>query len=225
MNNQSHPFHLVDPSPWPIVTATAAFGTTTGGVMYFHNYIGGNFLMSLSLSFLVFMMFTWWRDVVREGTFEGQHTKPVEYGLRMGMVLFIVSEVMFFFAFFWAFFHSSMAPAIEIGGVWPPLGIETFSPWEVPLLNTLILLTSGATVTVCHNAIIVGEKSISNQSLFATIFLAIFFTGFQVYEYCHASFTISDSVYGSTFLWLPVFMVFMFLLVLVFYLFVYIDYT
>jgi hypothetical protein len=81
------------------VTATAAFGTTTGGVMYFHNYIGGNFLMSLSLSFLVFMMYIW-RDVVREGTFEGQHTKPVEYGLRMGMVLFIVSEVMFFFAFF-----------------------------------------------------------------------------------------------------------------------------
>jgi len=199
MNNQVHPFHLVDPSPWPIVTATAAFGTTTGGVMFFHGYIGGQFLMSLSLCFLVFMMFTWWRDVVREGTFEGQHTKPVEYGLRMGMVLFIVSEVMFFFAFFWAFFHSSMAPSIEIGGVWPPLGIETFSPWEVPLLNTLILLTSGATVTVCHNALIVGEKAIATQSLIVTIVLATVFTGFQAYEYCHATFTISDSVYGSTF--------------------------
>jgi len=100
MNNQVHPFHLVDPSPWPIITSTAAFGMTTGSVMFFHGYNGGQFLMSLSLFFLVFMMFTWWRDVIRESTFEGQHTKPVEYGLRMGMVLFIVSEVMFFFAFF-----------------------------------------------------------------------------------------------------------------------------
>lgn len=96
--------------------------------MFFHGYSGGQFLLTLSLSFLVFMMFIWWRDVIRESTFEGQHTKAVEYGLRMGMVLFIVSEIMFFFAFFWAFFHSSTSPAIEIGGVWPPLGIETFTP-------------------------------------------------------------------------------------------------
>ena len=154
--------------------------------------------MSLSLSFLVFMMFTYgvmcsWR-LLKANI---QNLLNMVYVWVWFYLLF--PRWCFFFAFFWAFFHSSMAPAIEIGGVWPPLGIETFSPWEVPLLNTLILLTSGATVTVCHNAIIVGEKSISNQSLFATIFLAIFFTGFQVYEYCHASFTISDSVYGSTF--------------------------
>ena len=188
-----------DPSLWPIVISGVAFGTTTGGVMFFHGYSGGQFLLTLSLSFLVFMMFIWWRDVVRESKFEGQHTKAVEYGLRMGMVLFIVSEIMFFFAFFWAFFHSSTSPAIEIGGVWPPLGIETFSPWEVPLLNTLILLTSGATVTVCHNTLITGERGLAVQSLIATVILAAIFTGFQVYEYMHATFNISDSVYGSTF--------------------------
>ena len=188
-----------DPSLWPIVTSGVAFGTTTGGVMFFHGYSGGQFLLTLSLSFLVFMMFIWWRDVVRESKFEGQHTKAVGYGLRMGMVLFIVSEIMFFFAFFWAFFHSSTSPAIEIGGVWPPLGIETFSPWEVPLLNTLILLTSGATVTVCHNTLITGERGLAVQSLIATVILAAIFTGFQVYEYMHATFNISDSVYGSTF--------------------------
>lgn len=199
IQTQNHPFHLVDPSPWPLITAIAALGTTTGGVMYFHGYNNGQFLLFTSLFFLVFMMFIWWRDVVRESTFEGNHTKSVEYGLRMGMVLFIVSEVMFFFAFFWAFFHSSLSPSIEIGGVWPPLGIETFSPWEVPLLNTLILLTSGATVTVCHNTLITGERTLAINSLIATVILAALFTGFQVYEYLHATFTIADSVYGSTF--------------------------
>jgi cytochrome c oxidase subunit 3 len=199
IQTQNHPFHLVDPSPWPLITSIAALGTTTGGVMYFHGYNHGQFLLFTSLFFLIFMMFIWWRDVVRESTFEGNHTKSVEYGLRMGMVLFIVSEVMFFFAFFWAFFHSSLSPAIEIGGVWPPLGIETFSPWEVPLLNTLILLTSGATVTVCHNTLITGERTLAINSLIATILLAALFTGFQVFEYLHASFTIADSVYGSTF--------------------------
>jgi cytochrome c oxidase subunit 3 len=198
-NNQVHPFHLVDPSPWPIVSATGAFAATFGGVMFFHSYQGGVFLLNLGLFIIVFGMFVWWRDVIREGTFEGQHTKKVELGLRMGMVLFIVSEIMFFFAFFWAFFYSSINPVPEIGAIWPPKGIECFSPWEVPFLNTLILLTSGATCTVCHNTLITGEKKLAINSLILTIFLAVFFTGFQVFEYLHASFTISDSVYGSCF--------------------------
>jgi cytochrome c oxidase subunit 3 len=198
-NNQIHPFHLVDPSPWPIVSATGAFAATFGGVMYFHSYQGGSLLLSLGLFIIVFGMYVWWRDIVREGTFEGQHTNKVELGLRMGMVLFIVSEIMFFFAFFWAFFYSSVNPAPEVGSVWPPKGIECFNPWDVPFLNTLILLTSGATCTVCHNTLVTGEKSLATQSLIATIVLAILFTGFQVYEYLHASFTISDSVYGSCF--------------------------
>ena len=100
--------------------------------------------------------------------------QTVEHNLRMGMILFIVSEIMFFFAFFWAFFHSSMAPAIEIGGVWPPLGIEPFSAWEVPFLNTVILLSSGATVTWAHHAFIEGSHNQAVLSLFVTIFLAKF---------------------------------------------------
>jgi cytochrome c oxidase subunit 3 len=103
-NTQVHPFHLVDPSPWPLVSATGAFAATFGGVMYFHSYQSGSFILSLGLFIIVFGMYVWWRDIVREGSFEGQHTHKVELGLRMGMVLFIVSEVMFFFAFFWAFF-------------------------------------------------------------------------------------------------------------------------
>ena len=198
-NNKIHPFHLVDPSPWPIVSATGAFAATFGGVMFFHSYQGGIFLLNLGLFIIVFGMFVWWRDVIREGTFEGQHTKQVELGLRMGMVLFIVSEIMFFFAFFWAFFYSSVNPTPEIGSIWPPKGIECFSPWEVPFLNTLILLTSGATCTVCHNTLVTGEKKLAVNSLILTIVLAILFTGFQGYEYLHASFTISDSVYGSCF--------------------------
>jgi cytochrome c oxidase subunit 3 len=198
-NTQIHPFHLVDPSPWPIVAATGAFAATFGGVMYFHSYQSGSFILSLGLFIIVFGMYVWWRDIVREGSFEGQHTYKVELGLRMGMVLFIVSEVMFFFAFFWAFFYCSVNPAPEMGAVWPPKGIECFNPWEVPFLNTLILLTSGATCTVCHNTLITGDRGLAVQSLVATVVLAIFFTGFQVYEYLHASFTISDSVYGSCF--------------------------
>ena len=198
-NNQVYTFHLVDPSPWLIVSATGAFAATFGGVMYFHSYQGGFLLLNLGLFIIILGMFVWWRDVVREGTFEGQHTHQVELGLRMGMILFIVSELMFFFAFFWAFFYSSVNPAPEIGAIWPPVGIECFSPWEVPFLNTLILLTSGATVTVCHNTLLTGEKTLAVNSLIVTIILAIVFTGFQGYEYLHATFTISDSVYGSCF--------------------------
>ena len=198
-NNQVHPFHLVDPSPWPIVSATGAFAATFGGVMFFHSYQGGIFLLNLGLFIIVFGMFVWWRDVIREGTFEGQHTKQVEIGLRMGMILFIVSEIMFFFAFFWAFFYSSVNPAPEIGAIWPPKGIACFSPWEVPFLNTLILLSSGAPVTVCHNSLITGDRKLAIYSLIVTIILAITFTGFQVFEYIHASFNISDSIYGSCF--------------------------
>ena len=138
--NQTNPFHLVDPSPWPLVASIGAFSMTSGGVMYMHNYIGGGNLFSLGFFITLYVMFVWWRDIVREGTFEGQHTQEVQYGLRMGMVLFIVSEIMFFFAFFWAFFHSSLAPTFNIGGVWPPESVEVFSAWEIPLLNTVILL-------------------------------------------------------------------------------------
>jgi cytochrome c oxidase subunit 3 len=145
------------------------------------------------------MMFCWWRDVIREATFEGNHTLSVQTGLRIGMLLFIVSEIMFFFAFFWAFFHAALAPTPDIGSLWPPLGVETINAWGVPLLNTIILLTSGATVTWAHHAIVFGDRKNAIISLILTILLAIFFTLLQIFEYIESNFSISDSVYGSTF--------------------------
>jgi len=196
---QKHPFHLVDPSPWPIFASFGAFASTFGGVMYFHGYTGGEVMLGLGVSMIVYSMYVWWRDVIREATFEGHHTATVQLGLRYGMLLFIVSEIMFFFAFFWAFFHSSLAPTVEIGAVWPPKGIEVLNPWDVPFLNTVILLSSGAAVTWAHHAILAGYRQQAMYGLIATIVFAVFFTGFQVMEYVEAPFTLSDGIYGSTF--------------------------
>jgi cytochrome c oxidase subunit 3 len=199
MSTQYHPFHLVDPSPWPYVGSFSALGLTTGGVMYMHGYKYGELLTLVSVSFILLVMIVWWRDVIREATYQGHHTLVVQRGLRLGMLLFIISEVMFFFSFFWAFFHSSLGPTVEIGAVWPPIGISALNPFEVPLLNTAILLTSGATVTWSHHAIINGDRGNSILALFITIVLGFVFTIFQALEYFEAPFSIADSIYGSTF--------------------------
>ncbi|KAE8648258.1 hypothetical protein Csa_018513 [Cucumis sativus] len=144
-------------------------------------------------------MFVWWRDVLRESTLEGHHTKVVQLGLRYGFILFIVSEVMFLFAFFRASSHSSLAPTVEIGGIWPPKGIGVLDPREIPFLNTPILLSSGAAVTWAHHAILAGKEKRVVYALVATVSLALVFTSFQGMEYYQAPFTISDSIYGSTF--------------------------
>lgn len=196
---QKHPFHLVDPSPWPLRGATSAFMMTTGGVRYMHGYSGGGSVLTFGFVRLLTTMAVWWRDVIREGTFEGQHTTLVQLGLRFGRVLFIVSEIRFFFAFFWAFFWAALAPTPEIGTVWPPKGIDVLSAWEVPFLNTLILLSSGAAVTWAHHAMVAGYRDQGIQGLSLTIVLAIVFTGLQGFEYRNTTFTIADSVYGSTF--------------------------
>jgi len=197
--SQRHAFHLVDPSVMPLISAISALTLTTGSVMYFHGYSFGLFTTLFGFLAILSCMFVWWRDIVREGTLEGQHTNIVQLGLRYGMILFIVSEVMFFFAFFWAFFAASLAPTIEIGNIWPPRGIDVFDAKSVPLLNTLILLCSGATITFSHHAITAGDKVNAVWGLVLTIFLAIVFTGFQVFEYVSANFTITDGIYGSTF--------------------------
>jgi heme/copper-type cytochrome/quinol oxidase subunit 3 len=198
-NNQKHGFHLVNPSPWPLISAFAALMLTFGGAMYMHGYCGGATICRLGFLLILTMMAVWWRDIIREATFEGQHTKQVQIGLKMGMILFIVSEIMFFFAFFWAFFHSSFNPSQAIGGVWPPMHLTVLNAWDIPFLNTLILLTSGATVTVCHLSIVNGNKEESIFSLGVTVIAAIIFTALQGYEYVTAPFTISDGVYGSVF--------------------------
>lgn len=156
-------------------------------------------VLSLGVLMIIYAMVVWWRDVIREATFEGHHTTPVQTGLRYGMLLFLVSEIMFFVAFFWAFFHSSLAPTVEIGAVWPPKGIQVLNPWEIPFLNTMILLSSGASVTWAHHAILAGRRDHALQGLLVTVVLAVIFTGFQAYEYVEAPFTIADGIYGSTF--------------------------
>jgi len=196
---QKHPYHLVDPSPWPLVSSISCFVTAIGAAMFMHSFLYGDIILLIGSLMVISSMFVWWRDVIREATFNGFHTQTVQWGLRSGMILFIVSEVMFFLAFFWAFFHSSLSPAIEIGSVWPPVSITPFNPWGVPLLNTLILLLSGATVTWAHHEILVGRKEPAKLALFLTLFLAVTFTALQVYEYLEASFSISDGIYGSTF--------------------------
>lgn len=194
-----HHWHLVDPSPWPLMASIAALGMTSGGVLYMHGYLIGSTLLNTGLFMLLFVMYTWWRDVIREATFEEQHNSAVQRGLRLGMILFIVSEIMFFFAFFWAFFHSSLSPVFNIGGVWPPEAITTIGASGIPLTNTIFLLSSGATVTWAHHAIRARSKKHTILGLIFTLLLATLFTFLQVYEYLHAPFTISDSVFGSCF--------------------------
>jgi cytochrome c oxidase subunit 3 len=194
-----HSFHLVDPSPWPIIASLGVFMLTAGSVLYMQKFIGGGLLVITGLALILFVMFTWWRDIIREATFEEQHTFAVQRGLRLGMVLFIVSEIMFFFAFFWAFFHSSLSPTFNIGGVWPPLSIVPIKTLGVPLTNTFFLLTSGATVTWAHHAVVARAKKHSLVALILTLVLALQFTGLQVFEYYDAPFAISDGIFGSCF--------------------------
>lgn len=198
-NTHKHPYHLVDPSPWPFIISFGVFFFTFGTAMFFHGYIGGKFLTFTGFLIIIFVFYTWLRDIVREAVYEGQHTKQVQLGLRNGMILFIFSELLFFISFFWAFFHSALAPTPEIGSLWPPLGIETINAWGVPLLNTIILLSSGATITWSHHAIVLGDRKNAILSLIITIFLAFFFTLIQAFEYIESTFSISDSIYGTTF--------------------------
>lgn len=196
---QKHLYHLVDPSPWPISTAISALSMLIGTVMYMHSYANGLLVAFLGFVSVTASLAIWWRDVVREATYEGKHSTTVQKGLRYGMALFILSEVCFFVAFFWGFFHSSLSPNIEIGSIWPPEGIVTFDPWQIPFLNTIILLLSGATITWAHHAIVGGDRSGALLALEVTIGLAVAFTALQAYEYIESSFSISDGIYGSTF--------------------------
>jgi len=195
----THAYHLVDPSPWPILASFGAFMFTSGNVLYMHKFIGGLSLATTGFITILYVMYTWWRDIVREATFEDTHTITVQKGLRLGMILFILSEVMFFFAFFWAFFHSSIAPTYSIGGVWPPKAISTISTYTVPLTNTFFLLTSGATVTWAHHALLARAKKHTIVALIFTLLLATMFTFLQGFEYVNAPFNISDGIYGSCF--------------------------
>nr|YP_009755712.1 cytochrome c oxidase subunit III [Cavia aperea]ALK60809.1 cytochrome c oxidase subunit III [Cavia aperea]QIQ22952.1 cytochrome c oxidase subunit III [Cavia aperea] len=197
MTHQTHAYHMVNPSPWPLTGALSALLLTSGMIMWFH--FNSKTLLMLSFLANALTMYQWWRDIVREGTYQGHHTTVVQKGLRYGMILFIISEVFFFSGFFWAFYHSSLAPTPELGGFWPPAGINPLNPMEVPLLNTSVLLASGVSITWSHHSLMEGNRKQMIQALIITIALGIYFTLLQASEYYEASFSISDGIYGSTF--------------------------
>nr|ALY11308.1 cytochrome c oxidase subunit III [Obrium sp. NS-2015] len=197
MTTKNHPFHLVDPSPWPILSACALLTSAIGLMKWF--YFNDTDLLFTGIGTTTLIMFQWWRDIIREATFQGLHTTKVTQGLRWGMILFITSEVFFFISFFWGFFHSSLSPSTDLGMLWPPKGIQTFNPLEIPLLNTLILLTSGITVTWAHHSLMENTYKQTLQALMLTVLLGIYFSALQGFEYLEAPFTIADSVYGASF--------------------------
>uniref|UniRef100_UPI0030DF01A3 cytochrome oxidase subunit III n=1 Tax=Bregmatothrips sinensis TaxID=3045418 RepID=UPI0030DF01A3 len=193
------PFHLVTPSPWPILMSVNVFNTMIQAAKKMNNMNTNTGLTMITLSLLIMTFCLWSRDIIRESTYESLHTKEVLKGLKMGMILFITSEVLFFLSFFWAFFHVSLSPDISIGQLWPHKGISSFDPTSIPLLNTLILLSSGITLTVSHHFLMTGNKKKSMNYLISTITLGMYFSILQYIEYKQASFSISDSSYGSTF--------------------------
>ncbi|HLY05610.1 MAG TPA: cytochrome c oxidase subunit 3 [Rhizomicrobium sp.] len=192
-----HDYHLVDPSPWPIVGSVGAFTMLIGAILWmnsdYHGFglpvNGQPWIFAVGAVLVLYTMAGWWRDVIRESVVLGDHTPVVKLGLRFGMVLFITSEVMFFVAWFWAYFNFKLFPH-DVGiSQWPPSGIVTLDPWHFPLLNTLILLTSSSSVTWAHHAVQHGDRKGTIQGLLVTVLLGLSFSCVQAYEYSHAPFT------------------------------------
>lgn len=194
---KNHPLHIVLLSPWPLVASVFALTMLVNLTAWiFYKRLINLLIGGASLSVVSFM---WWQDIIRETNFEGLHSNEVIKGLKLGIIFFISSEVLFFFSFFWAFFQRSISPNIEIGETWPPKSVLAFDPINIPLLNTLILLASGVTVTWSHHEFHLNEFKKAESSLLATIVLGGYFTLLQGFEYVEAPFAISDSVYGRTF--------------------------
>nr|YP_010836954.1 cytochrome c oxidase subunit III [Dendronotus frondosus]WGC92347.1 cytochrome c oxidase subunit III [Dendronotus frondosus] len=192
-----HPFHLVEYSPWPLLCSFAILCMPVGLVMFIKT--GDFILMTLGTVTTAIIAYVWWRDVVRESTMQGLHSSQVVSGLKMGFILFVVSEICLFFSFFWAYFHSSLAPAFDLGSVWPPVGIAVLSPFQVPLLNTSVLLLSGVSITWTHHSLEAANNKSAIQGMMTTIALGGYFLWLQYGEYVETSFSIADSVYGCTF--------------------------
>ena len=199
INYQAHPYHMVSPSPWPVLTSANFWTLTASAALTMHMFEHLSNVFFISLFIVMYSFALWFRDVITEATYAGHHTLAVQKGINIGVALFIVSEVFFFLAIFWAFFHSGISPDVEIGSQWPPLGIQAINPFELPLLNTIILLSSGVTVTYAHHSLIEGNRAGTLYGLLYTVLLATIFTFFQGVEYTVSSFTISDGVFGSCF--------------------------
>jgi len=205
MAAQHHDYHLVEPSPWPLAVAITLLAVTTGAVFWMHGQAWAPWVFAAGCAGLFLILYLWWADVVKEAQEQGHHTPVVQLHLRYGMILFIASEVMFFVAWFWAYFNASLFPEAYVaikditGGQWPPKDVETLDPFTFPLLNTLILLLSGTTVTWAHHALIHNDRSGLIKGLACTVILGMLFTAVQAYEYYHSSFPFAGSIYGATF--------------------------
>lgn len=195
---QSNPYHLVENSPWPIVVSFALFALLTTLVLSMHFYISIHWV-SIPFITTVASVVLWVRDIISEGTYLGCHTSAVKHGLNLGFLSFIGSETLLFAAFIWAYLHSSLSPTIELGMAWPYEGIEAIGPLDLPLLNTVILLCSGVSVTASHHYLISGNKKNTVLYLSITVFLGFTFLLCQFIEYSNATFTISDGVLPSAF--------------------------
>lgn len=190
-----HPYHLVSPSPWPAIGSMSAFLLVMGMILFIRQHSA--LVLFAGAGLFLFTLMGWWRDVIREA--KSEHTPEVRHGFRYGMALFIASEVMFFVAFFWAYFNASLMPTEAMGNVWPPKGVYTLDPFDLPYLNTLLLLLSGTTITWAHHSLLEGDNEDVKQKLLFTIFLGFTFLGVQVYEYAHADFAFKGGIYPSTF--------------------------
>nr|YP_009922230.1 Cox3 [Metschnikowia santaceciliae]QMS50712.1 Cox3 [Metschnikowia lochheadii]QMS50827.1 Cox3 [Metschnikowia santaceciliae] len=196
---QLHPFHLVSPSPWPLYTSFALMNLALSMGLTAHNYMSNNLYMMFNIMSVMYVLTLWFKDVMAESTYLGDHTKAVKTGLTQGFYLFVVSEILIFASLFWAYLHSSLNPTMEIGMAWPPAGIEAMSPSELPLLNTIILLASGVTITMGHHALINSNRKDTLYGFIFTTLLMMMFVIFQYLEYMYSPFTMTDGVYGSTF--------------------------
>ena len=192
-----HIYHIVTISPWPLLVGVGRLCVVIGIVKIF--IFCEHELLFLRLFIIVIVVRVWWRDVIRESTYQGFHSRIVLSGLILGILLFIVREIFFFLRFFWAFFHSRLRPTVELGASWPPQGINPFNPFQVPLLNTIVLLSSGIRVTWAHQSILRNKWGNVRKSLFITWIIGLYFLLLQTFEYYIAGFRIRDSVYGSTF--------------------------
>jgi cytochrome c oxidase subunit 3 len=199
---KNHDYHILPPDIWPLIGSISALAFTTGMVLYMHELPNAWLVLGLAIAGLIATFFSWFSNIVKEAH-AGDHTPVVQLHLRYGMILFIASEVMFFVGWFWAWFDFALFPNAlteVVGGQFPPKAIEAvMDPFDLPLLNTLILLCSGTTVTWAHHSLIHGDREGLKKGLWLTVLLGLLFTAIQAYEYWHAPFEFGQNTYGSAF--------------------------
>nr|UBR42851.1 cytochrome oxidase subunit III [Uroleucon sonchi] len=193
----NQPYFILNLSPWPILMAMNTFNLMISNIMIMNFKYNIMSLLNLLMILIISMM--WWRDVIRESTFQGKHNFYIMNLIKFSMILFIISEMFLFISFFWNFLHNSLAPSIELGLNWPPKNIKFFNPLLIPLLNTIILLTSSFTITLTHLYLLNNSKKKTNIFMNLTIILSMYFLLLQMLEYNQATFTFSDSIFGSSF--------------------------